>query len=147
MKREILFKAKRKDNGQWVEGFVINCIPNIRIEPDKLYIVDSTFEWVEVDPDTVSQYIGRTDKNGTEIYDDHKLKNLLCEDGCYDAIYYTPRWDDENLCYMFDCHSYLEERIDYFSSEIIVVDSFRADDIDFSTLELIGSIHDEKGEV
>ena len=34
MNREILFKAKRKDNGEWVEG---NLITNERNEKSKVY--------------------------------------------------------------------------------------------------------------
>lgn len=127
------------------QGLVVHGVMKHFIAPanslvfDDIKLIDSL---IEVDENTISQPIGRTDKNGSEIYEDHKLKNLLCENGCYDTIYYTPRWDDENLCYMFDCHGYLEERIDYFSNEIVVVDSFRVDDIDFGTLEIMGSIHD-----
>ncbi len=147
--RKITFRGKLSHSNKWVEGNLIIAnngqpyiIPSEIFEPDGHHLrIDSDNPFLVL-PDTVSQSIGRTDKNGSEIYEDHKLKNLLCENGCYDAIYYTPRWDDENLCYMFDCYGYLEERIDYFSTEIVVVDSFRVDDIDFSTLEIIGSIHD-----
>lgn len=156
--RQIKFRGKCQrgydysDSDGWIYGsllqkdkvYAIVKTEDIDLSPktDDGYSFVEDFGCVPVIPDTVSRFIGRTDKNGSEIYEDHKLKNLLCENGCYDTIYYTLRWDDENLCYMFDCHGYLEERIDYFSNEIVVVDSFRVDDIDFSTLEIMGSIHD-----
>ena len=68
MNREILFKAKRKDNGEWVEG---NLITNERNENQKYigYIFDERngmiedFDLVEVIPETLCQYTGLTDKN------------------------------------------------------------------------------------
>lgn len=60
--REILFKAKRLDNGECVDGFYC-CIGPVGQE--KHYIIPmyaSAFYGIEVDPSTVCQYTGLTDK-------------------------------------------------------------------------------------
>lgn len=82
---EIKFRAKRKDNGQWIYGFFyekpqpLQCIASEDDKPEKreCYILFPGFaDWnmprqlhqVEVVPETVSQYIGIRDINGKEVY-------------------------------------------------------------------------------
>ena len=61
--KEILFKAKRIDNGEWVEGDLThNPYQTIHING---YIVKSN---------TVSRYIGREDKNGNKVFLNDKVK-------------------------------------------------------------------------
>lgn len=69
MNREILFKAKRLDNGEWVDGFYC-CIGPAGQE--KHYIIPeyaSAFYGVEVDPSTVCEYTGLNDKIGKKIFE------------------------------------------------------------------------------
>lgn len=71
--RDILFRGKRKDNGEWVEGFYI-CVGEKYhyILTGKLNLTKygAEFEKYRVYSDTVGQFIGLMDKNGTKIFED-----------------------------------------------------------------------------
>ena len=74
--REILFKAKRLDNGEWVEGYYsfvekMLCEENVHV----IYPYNSgIYQWEKVDPEPVSQITGMTDKNGEKIWEGDKME-------------------------------------------------------------------------
>lgn len=61
MKREIKFRGKKVDTGEWVYGCLIQRI-------DCTEIHDGVFTWA-IKPETVGQFTGLLDKNGVEIYE------------------------------------------------------------------------------
>ena len=76
MEREILFRGKLSHSGVWVEGNLIKdrngnkyIIPFNVFEPDGHHlIIDSDEAW-RVDPETVGQFTGMTDKKGKKLFE------------------------------------------------------------------------------
>lgn len=70
--REILFKAKRVDNGEWVEGYYLRDQYHIGGKDIIFYRKDSdrfTVYTNIIDIETLCQFTGLYDKNGNKIWE------------------------------------------------------------------------------
>lgn len=81
--REILFRGKRIDNGEWVEGYYVHLYDGKGNESHRIYTGYSETdcgdfypEWFEVDPETVGQFTGICDNNRKKIFEGDICRNV-----------------------------------------------------------------------
>lgn len=62
MKREIIFRGKDVETGEWVEGYYV-------LFPTPCIYNPKTGEWHKVHPETVGQYVNTKDKTGKKVFE------------------------------------------------------------------------------
>lgn len=119
MNREILFRGKRKDNGELAYGYLFKSW-------NRMFLLwgmtDDVPNMVEVKPETVGEFTNLTDKNDNEIFEGDIVK-------CYSLEY-----------------GYTNKAVYYNQDKARFVLSSLGTDYDFDefiTLEVIGNIYDK----
>lgn len=130
--REILFKAKRIDNGKWIEGYYQKRYDLLDNEEHLIFHADShtVWEYAEVDSETLCQFTGLCDKNGNKIWEN-------------DIFQYT----DETMVAQRDLIEYNETHASFVrlhNTEKLGLQYLWIDEATCNHGEVIGNIFDNK---
>lgn len=98
--REILFKAKRIDNGEWIEGHYTECRGEtfIGIDTSSMFEIfcPPVIRWFKVSSETICQFTGLCDKNRNKIWEN----DIVNHNGEYVPVKFG------RYCSSFDYGSY-----------------------------------------
>lgn len=130
MSREILFKAKRIDNGKWVEGFYQRRFDVFEKAEHLIFWSKNhyTWEYAKVDPATLCQYTGLTDKNGKKIWENDIVSKIDTN---------ALGWHRERECKVFFA------KTGYWAIETEFGDVYWIGEFDSEQIEVIGNIFDD----
>ena len=126
--REILFKAKRVDNDEWVEGYYQKRHDFLGNEEHLIFHVDghTVWEYAEIIPETLCQFTGLYDKNGKRIWENDILMAHFDESYPEDVTYETVKWSVAG----------------WVAHETGSTDKEYLDEFDLEHFEVIGNIFD-----
>ena len=115
--REIIFKAKRLDNGEWVVGYYQKRFDLDGSEQHLIFWSKSytVWEYAEIDPDTICQYTGLTDKSGNRIWE-NDIVELPDEN-----VYFKCEWEKDTARFVLNGDRFTVDFDDYREYEVEVI--------------------------
>ena len=120
--REILFRGKRKDNGEWVKGSLWDEIPGELVGIAQY----GSCVFRHVDLETVGQFTGLTDKNGQKIFDGDIIEWFAQGESEHPDFGYI-KYDEQSFAWCVCWHKYDPDFMEGMQQEYISV---------------VGNIHD-----
>lgn len=167
--REILFRGKRVDNNNWVEGcyqkfkgeskmmtffdtsdkrnheYTItqidkHLITQFKMPEEQGWDYGSQIEYFEVIPETIGQFTGLLDKNGNKIFEGDKFA------GDEPGEYYVISWNEEEATFQANLYgynvSYGEGSQEIYDEEVTCIDTNCFELSALCSDVIIGSIHE-----
>ena len=102
--REILFRGKRIDNGEWITGGIFQQKAD-DVKDEVVYIIDNSsndVDWAHrVIPETVGQFTGVTDKKGNRVFEGSIFRyepHFTTEKACLGIVKYRNTYDRQRAC-------------------------------------------------
>ena len=127
--REILFRGKRVDNGEWIQGDLVQFLPHGIV---RIVTQEPPYKDAEVDSDTVGQFTGLTDRNGKKIFEGDII-HLEYSQVFFGGVYYGEYTAE--VSYKEGC--FVTDGINNGGEIETPLSGFDNDE-----LEIIGNIHD-----
>lgn len=156
MNREILFRGKRIDNGEWIEGSLITdvfytekdhkSIPYIlnadMAEYDCFEDFDEYNGIYAVDEKTICQYTGLTDKNGKKIFEGDIIGYVEIygevKFGLHESNWQNDKYN-QGFFVTFPKDSLLRNELGFWRNKVVVVGNV------YDNLELLADKMDKNG--